>query len=99
MNNQHQLISELFQLRNKFGSGFSSRKKEVLEQINVEQLKSKLAIETFYNTLLFIMAYPGDKTIQELFERQVEKTPDNIAVVYEDTRLTYKELNDKSLSG
>ncbi|WBW95744.1 non-ribosomal peptide synthetase [Oceanirhabdus sp. W0125-5] len=40
--------------------------------------------------------YPKGKTLQELFEEQVEKTPDNIAVVYEDKQLTYKELNEKS---
>ncbi len=40
--------------------------------------------------------YPKDKTIQELFEEQVEKTPNNIAVVFEDKGLTYKELNEKS---
>ncbi|WP_080283458.1 non-ribosomal peptide synthetase, partial [Clostridium botulinum] len=40
--------------------------------------------------------YPRDKTIQELFEEQVEKTPDNIAVVFEDKKLTYKELNEKA---
>jgi non-ribosomal peptide synthetase component F len=40
--------------------------------------------------------YPDNKTIQELFEEQVERTPDNIAVVYEDTKLTYRELNNKA---
>ena len=40
--------------------------------------------------------YPKDKTIHQLFEEQVEKTPDNIAVVFEDKRLTYKELNEQA---
>ena len=40
--------------------------------------------------------YPRDKTIQELFQQQVEKTPDNIAVMFEDKQLTYKELNEQS---
>jgi amino acid adenylation domain-containing protein len=40
--------------------------------------------------------YPKDKTVIDLFEEQVEKTPDNIAVVFEDTQLTYAELNDKA---
>lgn len=42
--------------------------------------------------------YPKDKTIAQLFEEQVEKTPDNIAVVFEDQQLTYKELNEKANS-
>ena len=29
------------------------------------------------------MEYPKEKTIYELFEDQVERTPDNIALVYE----------------
>ncbi|SFJ93142.1 amino acid adenylation domain-containing protein, partial [Paenibacillus sp. UNC496MF] len=37
--------------------------------------------------------YPRDKTIHQLFEEQVEKTPDNVSVVFEDKRLTYRELN------
>ncbi|MBN1684102.1 MAG: amino acid adenylation domain-containing protein [Gammaproteobacteria bacterium] len=36
------------------------------------------------------------KTVQQLFEEQVVRTPDNIAVIYEDQRLTYRELNEKS---
>ncbi len=41
-------------------------------------------------------AYPKDKTIQELFEEQVEKNPDHIAVIFENQQLTYKELNNKA---
>lgn len=40
--------------------------------------------------------YPSDKTIVKLFEEQVELHPDNIAVVFEDEKLTYRELNEKA---
>ncbi len=40
--------------------------------------------------------YPKEKTVHQLFEEQVDKTPDNIAVVFEDRKLTYRELNEKS---
>ena len=40
--------------------------------------------------------YPRDKTVVELFEEQVKKTPDNIAVVFEDKKLTYAELNARA---
>ena len=40
--------------------------------------------------------YPKDKTIYQLFEEQVKKTPDNIAVIFEDEKLSYKDLNKKS---
>jgi amino acid adenylation domain-containing protein len=40
--------------------------------------------------------YPQDKCIHELFEAQVEKTPDAIAVVFENQQLTYRELNNRA---
>ncbi|TRX32540.1 amino acid adenylation domain-containing protein [Flavobacterium sp. ZT3R18] len=40
--------------------------------------------------------YPKDKTILDLFEHQVLKTPDNIAVIFEDSVLSYKDLNELS---
>ncbi|RUT69557.1 amino acid adenylation domain-containing protein [Flavobacterium cupreum] len=45
--------------------------------------------------------YPSGKTVLDLFEEQVAKTPDNIAIIFEDTQLTYKELDEQSsqLSG
>ncbi|NDB87247.1 MAG: non-ribosomal peptide synthetase, partial [Alphaproteobacteria bacterium] len=42
------------------------------------------------------VSYPEHKTIHQLFEEQVEKTPNNIAVVYEEQELTYQELNEKA---
>jgi amino acid adenylation domain-containing protein/non-ribosomal peptide synthase protein (TIGR01720 family) len=40
--------------------------------------------------------FPRDRTIADLFEKQAEKTPDNIAVVFECTQVTYRELNQKA---
>ncbi|MDM8557191.1 amino acid adenylation domain-containing protein [Candidatus Parabeggiatoa sp. HSG14] len=40
--------------------------------------------------------YPSDQTMVDLFQAQVEKTPDNIAVIFEDQQLTYFELNSKA---
>ena len=42
--------------------------------------------------------YPKDKTIAELFEEQVEKTPSQVAIVFGSQKLTYKELNEKANS-
>lgn len=41
-------------------------------------------------------AYPSNKTISELFEEQVNLTPDNIAIKFKDSSMTYDELNKKS---
>jgi amino acid adenylation domain-containing protein len=40
--------------------------------------------------------YPKDKCIHQLFEEQVEQTPGNVAVVLEDKKLTYRELNARA---
>ena len=40
--------------------------------------------------------YPLDKCVHQLFEEQVEKTPDAIAVKFEDQQLTYSELNARA---
>ncbi|MDJ0730539.1 MAG: amino acid adenylation domain-containing protein [Crocosphaera sp.] len=40
--------------------------------------------------------YPQSKCIHQLFEEQVEKTPNAVAVVFEEQELTYKELNDQA---
>lgn len=40
--------------------------------------------------------YDLTKTIPKLFEECVDKYPNDIAVVYEDKKISYKELNEKS---
>ena len=79
--------------------------KSVVEQIADEPGKKLGAIElvsgeereqilkTFNDTEA---EYPKDKTVAELFEEQVKKTPDNIALVFEDEELTYRELNERA---
>jgi amino acid adenylation domain-containing protein len=41
-------------------------------------------------------AYPRDKCFHQLFEAQVERTPDAVAVVLENEHSTYRELNIKA---
>ncbi|BAZ09555.1 amino acid adenylation domain-containing protein [Calothrix sp. NIES-4071] len=40
--------------------------------------------------------YPSDKCIHQLFEEQVQRTPDAVAVVFENQQLTYGELNSRA---
>jgi non-ribosomal peptide synthetase component F len=45
-----------------------------------------------------VSSYPGDMTINELYERQAEQTPDRVAIVGKGAKihLSYRELNEKS---
>ena len=47
----------------------------------VTQAERELIVHTFNDTAT---EYPKDKTVIDLFEEQVEKTPDNIALVFEE---------------
>lgn len=40
--------------------------------------------------------YPKDKTVYELFEKQAARTPEKIALVCGNERLTYRELNERA---
>ena len=40
--------------------------------------------------------YPKDITVHELFEKQVERTPSNVALVYKGMEMTYETLNEKA---
>ncbi len=42
------------------------------------------------------VAYPKDRCVHELFEEQVERTPDAVAVAFQDRQLTYRQLNDSA---
>jgi amino acid adenylation domain-containing protein len=40
--------------------------------------------------------YPREKCLHQLVEAQVERTPEAVALIYEDQQLTYLELNQKA---
>ncbi len=78
----------------------------ILTQIVRDRLDNDLKSIRFvnneeYNYLIYDYnkterEYPKDKTIHQLFEEQVVRAPNNIAVVFEEKQLTYQELNDKA---
>ncbi|MGL4589560.1 MAG: condensation domain-containing protein, partial [Mycoplasmatales bacterium] len=64
---------------------------EALPVISHEE--KTLITENFNNTE---KDFNNVKTLVEIFEEQVEKTPNNIAAEFEDEQLTYKELNARA---
>lgn len=68
--------------------------KSLIQDIEAMSIKEK-------NTLLFnfndtSVDYPRGKCVHQLFEKQVEKNSDKVAVVACDKTLTYKELNEEA---
>ncbi|MBY0379588.1 MAG: amino acid adenylation domain-containing protein, partial [Burkholderiales bacterium] len=74
-----------------------------LEQGIINRLISQYPVltDSEYQTIIYKwnqtdQIYSEHKTIHQLFEEQVQRTPNNIALVYEDIVLTYKDLNERS---
>lgn len=53
----------------------------------------KKVIEEFNKTAV---EYPRDKCVHELFEEQARKTPEEVALIFQDKRFTYRKLNQMS---
>jgi amino acid adenylation domain-containing protein/non-ribosomal peptide synthase protein (TIGR01720 family) len=64
-----------------------------ISQIDLLSAEERQAIQSFSQV---IEVTPAHHTIVEYFEAQVSRTPEAIAVVYEDQHLTYAELNRRS---
>jgi amino acid adenylation domain-containing protein len=71
---------------------FVSSPQQLLQQFSLLTPQDKKQIEQQNQTE---KTYP-QYCIHQLFEQQVEKTPDNIAVVFKSESLTYRQLNEKS---
>jgi fengycin family lipopeptide synthetase D len=63
------------------------------EAKNIKEEEISRILFEFNNTEDY---YQREKNISMIFEEQVQKTPDNIAVVYEDKSITYDELNKRA---
>ncbi len=63
---------------------------------NIDILSSEERKQILYDFNNTKADYPKDKTVIQLFEEQARKTPNAVAVVFEDEQLTYRELNEKA---
>ena len=67
---------------------------EKISKLSILSNEEKNKILYDFNQTEF--TYDKTKTITQLFEEQVKRTPDKIAIVFENKTLTYSELNEKS---
>ncbi len=92
--NAKQITQYMLTISNKIVQLLQNQPTKDITDISIlpPQEKQQLLIE--YNDTK--AEYPKEKTIHQQFQEQVEHNPNNIAVVYEDKELTYRELNTKS---
>ena len=67
--------------------------KQLLSEISLLTPSEQQFLREWNNTQ---KDYPNELCFHQLFEQQVKKTPDAIAVVFEQETLTYRELNEKA---
>ncbi|MBK8494384.1 MAG: hypothetical protein IPL50_04695 [Chitinophagaceae bacterium] len=73
MNKSKAIINRLFSIRNHFGNQFPSEKLQLLDSVNIPELKDKRTIRSFYSALLFMTAWPDNKTIYQTTNRLLQQ--------------------------
>ncbi len=68
----------------------------MLKNIEIITSEEKQKIVNDFNNTAF--EYDKTKTLSKLFEEQVEKTPDAVALAFGNNSMTYKELNERANS-
>ena len=78
--------------------------KKFLNLINKQQnenekpnaTKEELPNQSYNGIVGPVVKYPSDKTLIDLFLEHVTKSPDNIALVYQDEKLSFRQLNERA---
>ncbi|MBQ9654462.1 MAG: amino acid adenylation domain-containing protein [Prevotella sp.] len=85
------LISQFLESYEAVVEGFLTEEK--LTDINIATASQVALLDSFNHT---DVDYDDTQTIVSLFRQQAKETPDNIAVVYQNKRYTYKEVDELS---
>ena len=76
----------------------------ILEQLNTEKVSDISVMDKEeYRKIIYdfndtAVDYPRDKCVHELFSEQATRTPDKVALIFEDKQFTYKQLDEMSNS-
>ena len=73
MNKTDELLSQLFSLRNQYGEKITTQKLNLLTTLSKEKLKTKKAIQLWYENLLFLLAYPDNRSVYQLASLALEQ--------------------------
>lgn len=91
---EHETIARLAEHYRVLLQGIAERPDTRLSELPLLTQAERRQILADFNATA--MAYPDDCLIQQLFERQVDATPDAVAVIFEDKSLSYGGLNRKA---
>jgi len=73
MNKTDELLSQLFSLRNQYGEKITTQKLNLLTTLSKGKLKTKKAIQLWYENLLFLLAYPDNRSVYQLASLALEQ--------------------------
>jgi amino acid adenylation domain-containing protein len=89
----HDLMECLAQSISNAANAFISNPATPLKNVSLLDTKQLALLDSFNQN---DVDYDDTQTIVSLFRRQVELHPDNIAMIYHDIRLTYKQVDEQS---
>ena len=89
----HELMECLAQSISNAANAFISNPAAPLKNVSLLDDKQVALLDSFNQN---DVDYDNTQTVVSLFRRQVELHPDNIAMVYHDIRLTYKQVDEQS---
>jgi len=87
------LITNLAQSVANAVQAFAANTNAPLRAISLLNEAQTVVLDSFNQTEV---PYDDTQTIVSLFRKQASETPDNLAVVYHDVRLTYKEVDERT---
>lgn len=90
---EHEIEMLHAHIMNLLFSGIADNGKKLFE-LNILTLEERQKLLYDFNDTT--VDYPRDKCVHTLFEKQVAKTPDKVAVIACDKTLTYRELNEEA---
>ncbi|MBP5663313.1 MAG: amino acid adenylation domain-containing protein [Bacteroidales bacterium] len=89
----HELMQSLAQSVCNAAKAFISHPEMALQQVSLLDAEQTAMLDSFNQT---DVPYDDTQTIVSLFRKQVQQTPDNLAVVYHDHKYTYREVDEIS---
>ena len=89
----HDLMQSLAQSISNAANAFMSNPDATLKNVVLLDAQQTALLDSFNQN---DVPYDNTQTVVSLFRRQAELHPDNIAMVYHDVRLTYKQVDEQS---